>query len=346
MLRVQSGWRVYIEENLNCQAASLYLDCNPSIIMHCISRYTDDTYAQLFGDGRHKFYLEFRCSRPCLKGLECCAKCAEKSPSTVLQHSRKFNHGNTNEPIPDGSHIFGGKWYYEAARKWGPPPSEIVEFAMQYQKEARGDFVVEEPRYDDESYKAEKLSESQEMPRAKKTAIPTTEGGGGDAIAPPKRTRKPKVAATATAITTTPVTEETVAPAPKSRARKPKVAPEEGIEGATVVTETPKKRGGRKKMEDTPYSSLVSNTNTMVHKEAVLPTHIESNLEKVDVDGYEIEYVKLSTFEVGETTYYRDSRKNKLYKRLKEAAIGAYVGRWNPDTSMIVTEIPDSDDEN
>ena len=35
--------------------------------MLCLSRYTDDTYAQQFGDGRHKFYLEFRCNRPCLK---------------------------------------------------------------------------------------------------------------------------------------------------------------------------------------------------------------------------------------------------------------------------------------
>ena len=301
--------------------------------MLCISRYTDDTYAQLFGDGRHKFYLEFRCSRPCLKGLECCVKCAEKSPSTVLQHSRKFNHCNVNELIPDGSHIFGGKWYYEAARKWGAPPSEIIEFAMQYQKEARGDFVVEQPRYD-ESYKAEKLSVSQEMPpRAKNTATPIE--GGEVMVIPPKRTRKPKVA----------VTEESVVvPAPKPRSRKPKVAPDQGADGAV---EAPKKRGGgRKKVEDTPYSSLVGNTNTMVHKEAVLPTHIESSLEKIDVDGYEIEYVKLSTFEVGETTYYRDSRKNKLYKKLKGAAIGNYVGRWNPDTGTIITEIPDSDDEN
>jgi hypothetical protein len=307
--------------------------------MLCISRYTDDTYAQLFGDGRHKFYLEFRCARPCLKGLESCVKCAEKSPSTVLQHSRKFNHGNVNEPIPDSSHIFGGKWYYEAARKWGAPPSEIIEFAMQYQKEARGDFVVEQPSYDGESYKAEKLSESQEMPRAKKTATaaaaasPTEDGG--DTTVTPKRTRKPKVA--------TPSGEEAGGDPPKkTRSRKPKVAPEE----APVVTEAPKKRGGgKKKAEDTPYSSLVSNTTVMVHKEVVLPTHIETNLEKVDVDGYEIEYIKLSAFEVGETTYYRDSHKNKLYRRLKEGAIGNYVGRWNPDTSAIVSEIPDSDDE-
>lgn len=306
--------------------------------MLCISRYTDDTYAQLFSDGRHKFYLEFRCNRPCLKGLESCAKCAEKSPSTVMQHSRKFNHGNVNEPIPDNSHIFGGKWYYEAAKKWGAPPSEIIEFALQYQKEARGDFVVQQPSYDNESYKAEKLSESQEMPRAKKTAASATEGNVDvEKTAPPKRTRKPKVAATETG------EPEATPAAPKPRTRKPKVAPEEGTLAA--APEAPKKRGGRKKAEETPYSSLVSNTTAMVHKEVVLPTHIETSLEKVDIDGYEIEYIKLSTFEAGETTYYRDPRKNKLYRRLKEGAIGNYVGRWNPESSTIVAEIPDSDDE-
>ena len=111
--------------------------------MLCISRYTDDTYAQHFGDERHKFYLEFRCNRPCIKDMTCCAKCAEKT-STVLQHSRKFDHGNVNEPIPDKSHIFGGNWYTQGIKKWGAPPSEIIEFALKYQKDARGDFVVEQ----------------------------------------------------------------------------------------------------------------------------------------------------------------------------------------------------------
>ncbi len=313
-------------------------------MMLCISRYTDDTYAQLFADGRHKFYLEFRCSRPCLKGLECCAKCAEKSVTTTLQHSRKFNHGNVNEPIPDNSHIFGGKWYYEATKKWGAPPSEIIEFALQYQREARGDFVVEQPNYD-ESYKAEKQSISQEMPRGKKTANETNPVAGAEEK--PKRTRKPRVA--------TAVAEETESEGvPKvKRTRKPKVAPDASSVAAESVTteDTPvptaaKKRGGKKKAEETPYSTLINNTHAMVHKEATLPTHIESDLEKVDTGGYAIEYIRLSIFDVGEVTYYRDSAKNKLYKKLKEKSIGPYVGRWNSDTGTIVTDIPDSDDEN
>jgi hypothetical protein len=306
-------------------------------IMLCISRYTDDTYAQQFGDGRHKFYLEFRCNRPCLKGMDCCAKCAEKSPSTVLQHSRKFNHGNVNEPIPDNSHIYGGKWYYEGVRKWGQPPSEIIEFAIQYQKEARGDFFVQQETIDELS-KDQKESNSQEMPRAKKTTADNTE--------PVKRGRKPKVAVETTSVITETPSEEPSKPV--KRTRKPKVAPENDTDnlGETVI-DIPKKTTSRKKATPpTPYTNLVSNTNQLVHKEVVLPTHIETKLDKIDTEGFRIEYIKLTVFEANGSTYFRDSRKNKLYKKIKDKGIGAYVGRWNPDTDSIITDIPDSDEEN
>lgn len=271
--------------------------------------------------------------------MDCCAKCAEKS-DTKLQTSRKFNHGNVNEPIPDSSHIFGGKWYYEAAKKWSPPPSEIIEFALSYQKEARGDFVVEQPDYDELS-KAKKQSLTQEMPRPKKVV---TESGitPTEPVEPVKRGRKPKVAPEPSATDGVP-TEESK---PVKRTRKPKVAADPVEPPTTETVPEPKKRTPRKKAPDTPYSTLVSSTTQLVHKEVSLPTHIETKLEEVDIDGYKIEYVKLSVFEVGQATYFRDSVKNKLYKKIKEKGIGAYVGRWNPDTESIVTDIPDSDDEN
>jgi hypothetical protein len=300
--------------------------------MLCISRYTDDTYAQQFGDGRHKFYLEFRCNRPCLKNMDCCAKCAEKSPSTILQHSRKFNHNNVNETIPDISHIYGGKWYFEGCRKWGPPPSEIIEFAIQYQKEARGNFVVND-YVCDELYKDKKQSITQEMPRAKKTETLNLDGTS----APVKRTRKPKIA---------PADDETnEIIKPVKRSRKPKIAPENTTENVDTSLEPKKKAIPRKKTIETPYSTLVSTTHQMVHKEVSLPTHIESKLEEIDSEGFSIEYIKLSVFEVGQATYFRDSSKNKLYKKIKEKGIGNYVGRWNPDTESIITDIPDSDEE-
>jgi hypothetical protein len=299
--------------------------------MLCISRYTDDTYAQQFGDGRHKFYLEFRCNRPCLKGMDCCAKCAEKSTSTTLQHSRKFNHGNVNEPIPNSSHIYGGKWYYDGVRKWGAAPSEIIEFAIQYQKEARQGFTIEETK-SDELYVDEKQSIIEEMPRAKKTEIETSDG------TPAKRGRKPKVAPAETDTTTT---------TPVKRTRKPKVAPETTSESGPTAetTSESKKKTTKKKTVETPYSNLITNKTQLVHKEVSLPTHIENKLEEIDSEGFKIEYVKLAVFEVGQATYFRDSIKNKLYKKIKDKGIGAYVGRWNPDTESIVNDIPDSDDE-
>ena len=312
--------------------------------MLCISRYTDDTYAQQFGDGHHKFYLEFRCNRPCLKNMDCCAKCAEKS-DTKLQTSRKFNHGNVNEPIPDNSHIFGGKWYYEAAKKWSPPPSEIIEFALAYQKEARGDFIIQQPDYDELS-KAKKQSLTQEMARAKKVVSEN----GITPVEPVKRSRKPKVAQVTqvTSLSNDVLSEEHV-DKPVKRTRKPKVAVDPSMTIIETVASEPKKRVQsiqRKKAIGTPYSTLISSTPQLVHKEVSLPTHIETKLEEVDIDGYKIEYVKLAVFEVGQATYFRDSVKNKLYKKIKERGIGAYIGRWNPDTDSIIADIPDSDNEN
>ena len=305
--------------------------------MLCISRYTDDTYAQQFSDSHHKFYLEFRCNRPCLKNMDCCAKCAEKS-DTKLQISRKFNHGNVNEPIPDNSHIFGGKWYYEAAKKWSPPPSEIIEFALAYQKEARGDFVVEQPDYDELS-KAKKQYLSQEMPRAKKVV---SEDGITPAE-PVKRSRKPKVApitqvtsqvtsqvsSQVTSLSNDVLSEEAK---PVKRTRKPKVADDPSIATTETVASEPKKRVQsiqRKKAVDTPYSSLIGSTPQLVHKEVSLPTHIETKLDEVDIDGYKIEYVKLAVFEVGQATYFRDSAKNKLYRKIKEKKTNIVVKLLN-----------------
>lgn len=299
----------------------------PGHKMLCISRYTDDTYAQQFGDERHKFYLEFRCNRPCIKGMECCAKCAEKS-DTKLQTSRKFNHGNVNEPIPDNSHIFGGKWYYEAVKKWSSPPSEIIEFALAYQKDARGEFIVEQPTYD--TFKSKKQPITQEIPMAE-VVIKN--------IASLKHSKKPKVAQE-----THIITEEAK---PIKRAKKPKVAINTEVDAVIeTVVPVPKKKIQRKKAPITPYSTLIRSMTPLVHKEISLPTHIETNLEEVNIDGYKIEYIKLSTFEVGQVTYFRDNVKNKLYKKIKEKGIGAYIGRWNPDTDSIITDIPDSDDEN
>ena len=339
--------------------------------MRCISRITDDTYAQYFGNGRNKFYVEFRCSRPCINDLDICAKCFEKNSSCKLQDSRKFNHGKVNEPIPDESHIYGGKWFHNSAKKWGQPSVEIIEFANQYQLEARGEYVVVQPPFESSKDSAHDIT--QEMPCSKKTVttgLGEGEGEGEGDNVPKKRTRKPKVATGDTGNTDTNVVtsvpsdttlkepdvlEKSVISEPKKRTRKPKVATENVTETVTDINAVPtdqletKKKGKgtgkgvrRKKVEESPYASLISTTKQLVHKEVVVPTHIESKLETFDADGYEIEYVRLASFEYNGTTYFRDSKKNKLYKKTKDK-IGEYIGRWNPENDSIVVDVPDSD---
>jgi len=295
--------------------------------MLCISRYTNDTYSQQFGDGRHKFYLEFRCNNKCLKNVNYCSKCVEKSTDKASQSSRKFNHNDVNESIPDNSHIFGGKWYNTGAKKWGAPPSEIIEFALQYQKEARGNFVVNN-NINNETYKDEKQSIIQEMPRAKKT---------DETIPSVKRTRKPKIAPQS-AIDN--LNEE--APKPTKNIRKPKVAPIASATSVPSAIETPKKVSRKK--PNTLYNSIINSTNQLIHKEVSIPTHIETQLEEINSEDYYIEYIQLSLFDANGSTCYRDTKKNKLYKKIKEKGIGDYIGRWNPDTDSIIN-IPDSDDE-
>jgi hypothetical protein len=270
--------------------------------MLCISRYTDETYAQHFGNGRNKFYLEFRCNRPCSNNNNTCSKCSNKSPLNKLQQSRKFNHGDISEPIPDSSHIFGGKWYNDGVKKWGAPPSEIIEFAIKYSNEAREGFAPIE-------------------------------------LSVPLPLKKPIVAITPVI---TPVIGEVIVPiigeiVPKKRG-KPKVASE------STDNSEPKKRAVRKRPCVTPYSTLISTTSQLVHKEVSLPTHIESKMEEIDSSGYTIQYIKLTVFDANGVSYFRDATKNKLYKKVKDK-IGGYIGRWNPDTDSIITDIPDSDEE-
>jgi hypothetical protein len=128
----------------------------------------------------------------------------------------------------------------------------------------------------------------------------------------------------------------------KSR-RKPKIA--DDIEDSTDFPKSSKKQSTNKKSSITPYSSLISSKTQLVHKEVTLPTHIETKLDEIDIDGFKIEYVKLSSFEHNGSTYFIDSKKNKLYKNIK-GKIGQYIGRLHLETNNIVTDVPDSDEEN
>ena len=302
--------------------------------MLCISRITDDTYAQQFGNGRNKFYLEFRCNLPCAIAKDVCTKCSDKTSN--IQTSRKFNHGKINESIPDASHIYGGKWYNEAVKKYGAPSSDIIEFAQKYQINARSGLtpLFSEQEIQDTTESADKVEPSAQIePVKKKGQRPKVVLDADSSTQDDKqKKRRPKVVSEVTQ------SEATQSDTIQNEVVEPSKKPIIIIKKSAVTRKTP--------TNTSPYTALVTPTTQLVHKEVTLPTHIETTLEEIDSEGYEIEYVKLQSFEVGQATYFRDSTKNKLYRKIKEKGIGPYVGRWNPDTDSIQTDIPDSDDEN
>lgn len=302
----------------------------------CLSRITQHATAQYFGDGKHRFYLEYRCGRPCIaSNASICRGCITKSESTYAQHSRTFPHGKINEWIPAKSHIYGGSWYMDGVRKWGVPHQDAIDLAVQFQSEARGNYIVppQGPQLE-KPVKANALSQV-EMPPRKKTSE-TTE----TAV---KKIRKPKVGSQELVNL---ITEEPVKP--KRLKKKPAVGDQPVQDAMAILTAAPVQPAppaeskAPKRLKKKPQ---VGQEALPVHKEVVLPTHMEVSMEEVDVRDYSVEYVRLTPFECNQTMYFRDSTKNKLYKRIKDNVIGNYMGRYDPDTESLVTDIPDSDDE-
>ena len=78
------------------------------------------------------------------------------------------------------------------------------------------------------------------------------------------------------------------------------------------------------------------------HIEVIFPTYKEEK-EELDIYGWDIEYVPLTLFDLNQTTYFRDAKKNKLYTRVNEK-VGKYVGKYDTLTESIM-ELPDSDAE-
>ena len=284
--------------------------------MRCLSRVTDSSTVQHFADQRHKFYLESRCGRPTLPNTDVCIRCSVKLESCTNQNSRSFLHGKVYELLPPKSHLYGGPWYMEGVRKWGAPSADRVEYARQFQMEARGEYVVM-PQGTTLEKQVKAIDESvvSEMPRAKKEDT--------------DKPRKPKIGKQK------PVVGET-----ENQAVVQEEKPQQESKPVPALEAKPvKMKKPRKKPEIGPSALLP------LHKEVVLPTHMESSMEEFDTDGFEIEYVRLLTFEHESQSYFRDSKKNKLYKKIKEKTIGSYVGRYDPDTNSIHTDVPDSDQE-
>lgn len=86
-------------------------------------------------------------------------------------------------------------------------------------------------------------------------------------------------------------------------------------------------------------------------KQTVQKPVAETKVKTVAVEKMEqlkdIEVIRIVVrpFSHKDTSYFRDSAKNKLYSVGTDKKPSRYVGRWNPETETIDTEFPDSDAE-
>jgi hypothetical protein len=304
-----------------------------SEIHPCHTRITNKN-CQYFADGVHKFYLEYCCMRPCIEGQNRCKSCIKIHKGARSQFDSTYPHGHMSEPIPEHSHIFGGKWYHERVHDWGEPSTEVVALALQHQQEARQFYTIPIPS------KADAVSKSYDMGRPKKVATEKTTVLEAPASVPN--------AALNAALDAVPVEE------PKKRTRKPKVgtlpastADHTTDTTAVVEVEPPKVKAPPKprKKPTKPKEEPAKVEVQQICKEVVIPTYIEEKIEELDTAEYETEFVILTFIEIQNTTYYQDIKKQKLYQIIKNKQIGPYVGRYCPRTETICTDVPDSDEE-
>lgn len=299
------------------QKSSMNQNASQQTAALCISRVTAIDARCYFADLKHKFFLEMRCGRSCSDPTKnVCEDCSIKTMSTI-QWCRKIDHGTIDQPIPDRSHLFGGNWYEDGVRKWGAPSAKDIEYALEHQRKAR--------------------TISDTTPSKVPSLSPDMQ--------PVKRGRKPKIAPVAPVAPIVP----TIPPSEEfdiilDPIIVPSIVPSTPLL-QTVSVEPAKKAAIKRPRKPKALTPVKMADPSMVQKEVVLPTHMEQEREEVDTDGFEIEYVKLSVFSLGDATYFRDSKKNKLYKKIKEKTIGCYVGRYDPSTETVHTDVPDSDDE-
>ena len=99
---------------------------------YCPARYArGDTKIRFQDDTNLSFYLPYRCWNVLEEDDTVrCKKCVIKL-KTKKQGHRTYEHGNYDEPIPKLSHIYGGEWYEEKIKRFGPLSKEKEIVVMQ-----------------------------------------------------------------------------------------------------------------------------------------------------------------------------------------------------------------------
>ena len=258
----------------------------------CIGRISKVQGILHFAKGRHRFYLEYRCPNNVITNTNNCARCTGRTTDKI-QSSGKYDHGNVNEPIPEHSQMYGGKWYTNACSLWGAPSNEDKETAERHQELARAEFTVMD--------------------------VPIVVNPEFTVISPipTKRTKKRIIYPDDPAPAPAPP-----APAPAPPAPAPSLQPRKRI------------------IKSKPKNEII----IPIESKSIIATHIETKIEELCIDDYEVEYVKLTLFEHNDITYFREPTKNKLFEK-KNKAIGVYIGRYDSYTDTIRTDIPDSDND-
>lgn len=324
----------------------------------CLNRLTSEATIQLFGDGVHKFFLEMRCTDRRIEDRPICLKCSMPNTS-IKQYARTFPRGLIHEPLPPKVHLYDSEWYHECVKKWGSPSEEVIALARQFQQEAR---KVQEPSKNSESMppkrrpvvkKPEELQEHQEhqSQQEKLSELAIAEEVLPKPIKKIPRPRKKKVD-----VTESPLPMDSIHSSyPPSHSHvlelfQQKEEQEEKEQEEKEQKEQEQKKKGRKPRVPTKPKKTESKTAPVhplsaLHRDFCIPTHMEEKIEECSISDYETETVPLSIFILDTTVYFRDVKKNKLYRRIKEKTIGSYVGRYDPQTDSLVTDIPDSDEE-
>jgi hypothetical protein len=114
----------------------------------------------------------------------------------------------------------------------------------------------------------------------------------------------------------------------------------------SVPSTSTKKAAPRKKavaqVTSVASSNVVEQLNhPVIQKLSADVKQIESTDEPIRLEG--VTRVVIRPFTHNDVTYWRDSEREKVYRRMKDGRRGEYLGRWNSRLEQIVKDAPDSD---
>jgi hypothetical protein len=116
--------------------------------------------------------------------------------------------------------------------------------------------------------------------------------------------------------------------------------PKKKAEVAATAIPTKAKPGRKPKAKPAAKAAEPVITVAPIVQQTITATYVEAEEDPLDV-----EVIKVQVFPIDGKEYYRDPVKNKLYKRLTNGGVGAYVGRYSPKDQQLHEDIDDSDRE-